>query len=124
MMPVARNRRILLSATLVILPTGEEYRRVVSLTAESSNDRTRENSCCAQLAASADRDGDRALKAQPSSLFLYRLPTSRCDKQPSPVRHCRQSVPGPERSSRDTETSGPMVGRRRVDLQAAPRAAR
>src|SRR6185295_883667 len=109
MIPVASRRRILELGTLVILTTG------------SSSDRTRENSCYVQLAASADRDVDRALRAQLSSLFLHRSATSRCDKQPSPARHWLQYAPDPERSSRETETSGPRVDNRRADRRAEPR---
>ena len=88
MIPVARYRRILVLATLFNPPA-----RCVPLTARSSSDRTRENSCYAQPAASADRDADRALKAQPSSPFLCRLAMNRCDKQPNPARHWVQYAP-------------------------------
>src|SRR5919205_426983 len=116
MITAASKRGILVSDTLAILRT--------RLTAKSSSDRTRGNSCYAQPAASADRDADRALKAQPSSPFLCRLATSRCDKQPSPARRSLQYAPRPEKSSRDRETSEPTVGNRRADRRAELRADR
>src|SRR5215475_8331405 len=90
--------------------------------AGSSADKTRGNFCCSQPDASADQDDDPARTVRPSSPCLYRLGMNRCDRRPSPGLHWELRAPVRGKSSRDTETSGPTVDKRKAGRQVEPRA--
>src|SRR5438067_1204327 len=89
-----------------------------------SIDKSPKNSYYSQPDASADRDDDRARTTRPSLLFLCLLAMNRCDRRPNPLRRLAPLGPGQGKSSRDTETFGPRVDKRKADHLLALRADR
>src|SRR5207249_2975236 len=78
--------------------------------AKSSIDKTRENSYYYPPGANGDQDDDRERITRPSSLFLCRLATIRCDRRPNRWRRWAKCARVRGRSLRDRETSEPTAG--------------